>query len=330
MQMKVFSCISYHLIKIIVTTEYECLKNSDNFLKNGVITIDLWEMYKSINLELHKDFLCIPPYSCVTREYVKNLYKTVETNDAEKLHSQIYASINLPGQRAYQMEYRYKHCDIFIPFLSVIEYATYNALKGNWICAYLSLLPVVEAVIRRWYENVPELSFSGMKKTSELYKDQPLYTDERKNITDEFVDYLKYILEDVLYIRFDDYVKKGYADTFNRNLSLHKLSGVGDYREVTRNLTRLLLVLDIIAELYLMQTPKEYWQLTFYSTTQNIDYQIRFELYKSWSLASIGPDDLLLVHNCLISSDMDETSKKEIIETLKLQEQYMKKIMEII
>ena len=80
-----------------------------------------------------------------------------------------------------------------------------------------------------------------MKKTSELYKDQPLYTDDRQAITDGYVDYLKYVLEDVLYIRFDDYEKKGYADTFNRNLSLHKLSGVTDPKEGMRNLTRLLL-----------------------------------------------------------------------------------------
>ena len=88
-----------------------------------------------------------------------------------------------------------------------------------------------------------------------------------------------------MYISFDDYEKKGYADTFNRNLSLHKLSGVVNPREGIRNLIRILLVLDILAELYLMQTPREYWQLTFYATPENnLDFQIRFELYKKWMM----------------------------------------------
>lgn len=283
--------------------------------------MDLWEMYGAINLELKKDFLCIPPYLCVTGQFVGNLYRALQINDPDKLRRQIYASVNIPAQRAYQIEYRYKHCDIFEPFLSVIEYATYDALKGNWICAYLSFLPIIEAVIRQWYEKIPGLSFSGMKKASELYKNQPLYTDDRKAITDGLVNYLKYILEDVLYIRFDDYKKKGYADTFNRNLSLHKLFGVTDPREGMRNLTRLLLVLDIIAEFYLMQTPKEYWQLTFYATPENIDYQIRFELYKKWRLASLGPDDLLIVGNYFVSKKLGNAEKEKFIETLRLQEQ---------
>ena len=95
--------------------------------------MNLWEMYGAINLELKKDFLCIPPYLCVTGQFVGNLYRALQINDPDKLRRQIYASVNIPAQRAYQIEYRYKHCDIFEPFLSVIEYDTYDALKGNWI-----------------------------------------------------------------------------------------------------------------------------------------------------------------------------------------------------
>jgi hypothetical protein len=283
--------------------------------------MDPWEMYKIVNLELHKDFLCIPPYRCVTGRFVSDLYKALKVNDRDGLRRQIYASVNHPEQRAYQMEYRYKCCDIFEPFLPVIEYATFDALKGNKICAYLSFLPIVEAVIRQWYEKNSNLSFSSMKKASELYKDQPLFTDERKAITDGYVDYLKYILEDILYIRFDDYEKKGYADTFNRNLSLHKLSGVTDLREGMRNLTRLLLVLDILAELYLMQSPNKYWQLTFHAVPEsNVDFQIRFELYKKWKLDSVGPDDLLIVDKCLIAKQLNDVGKAEFLDALRFRD----------
>ena len=42
--------------------------------------MNLWEMYKAINLELHKDFLCIPPYRCVTGKIVGNLYEALNAN----------------------------------------------------------------------------------------------------------------------------------------------------------------------------------------------------------------------------------------------------------
>lgn len=77
---------------------------------------------------------------------------------------QIVASINNPAQRAYQMEYKYKKCKIFQPYLKVIEYATYDVFFGNWICAYMALLPVVEAVLRQWSIEEPELSFETMRK----------------------------------------------------------------------------------------------------------------------------------------------------------------------
>ena len=127
-------------------------------------------------------------------------------------------------------------------------------------------------------------------------------------------------------IAFDDYEKKGYADTFNRNLSLHKLSGVTDPREGMRNLTRLLLVLDILAELYLMQTPKEYWQLTFYATPEsNLDFQVRVELYKKWKLDSIGPDDLPIVDNCFIAKRLDEADKVKFLEALRFRDHLINK-----
>ena len=180
--------------------------------------MDLWEMYKTANLELQKDFLCIPPYRCVTGQFVGELYKALKANNADSLRRQIYASVNRPAQRAYQMEYRYKRCDIFEPFLPVIEYATYDALKANWICAYLSFLPVVEAVIRQWYEKIPNLSFSGMKKTSELYKEQPLFTDDRKAKETPDLDYLACRkLEAEKYIEF--YIKHR-ADFELSNLAL--------------------------------------------------------------------------------------------------------------
>ena len=100
--------------------------------------MDLWEELGKINAKLKEDFLCVPPYQCVNGQFIGELATNLRE---EKINaSKIRRAINQPWQRAYQIEYRYKHCKIFEPFMPAIEYATYDAMEGNWICAYLSFL----------------------------------------------------------------------------------------------------------------------------------------------------------------------------------------------
>ena len=142
--------------------------------------------------------------------------------------------IHNPSQRAYQMEYRFKKCDIFLPYIPVLEYAFYDALNGNWICAYLSLLPVVETVLRKWAEVEPTLTFEGMKKfapqLSAYMHEKELYKDEREAWSSSHIEYLQYALT-ILFERFKEYEEQNFAVIFNRNLTLHKLDGVIDMRE---------------------------------------------------------------------------------------------------
>ncbi len=224
------------------------------------------------------------------------------------------------------MEYKFKQMDIFKPFISVLEYATYDALKGNWTCAYLSLLPIVEAVLRKWGEMNPELSFERIKQSipawKNHFKSRSLQLESNENLKkciDSEIDYFGYIMDEVCYLRFNDYKNKNFSEVFNRNLSLHKLEGVLNPSERMHNVCRILLLIDIIAELYSLENYNYYWCLSFNADyDKDLDFILRWELYKKWAMLSIGPDDLLLIQNCFLD-DIDDEIKKQQIEVTKKQ-----------
>lgn len=261
--------------------------------------MNIWEELDIINLELKKEFLCVPPYQCVNGKFLYDLKHDIIHGITPA--GKVKASVNLPWQRAYQIEYRYQKCDIFTPFMPVIEYATYDAMDGNWVCSYLSFLPVVEAVLREWAKKSPDLSFNKIKAFTgqliDFLKQQGYYSDERKKWPETHIEFLEYILG-VLYQDFDSYKQQNFAQIFNRNLSLHKLEGVMDISEGFSNITRILLVIDIIAELYLMQDPQKYWEIVFHADPEvNKDFQLRWKLYVKHAMLAAGPNDLMVLYN---------------------------------
>lgn len=275
----------------------------------------LWDMIEAANAVLKHDFLCVPPYQCVNGVYIGELSKMI--SEGKKPRIKVCGTINLPSQRAYQMEYRYKKCSIFQPFMPAIEYATYCAMEGNWICSYLTFLPVVEAVLRKWGEVEPSLTFNKMKGFApaliDYLKDREFFPDDRIRWTNSHIEYLRYILCEVLYVDFDAYSDKSFSEIFNRNLSLHKLEGVMDISEGLANVTRIMLVLDIIAELYFMQTPQEYWQCTFYADPEkDLDFMLRWKLYIKLAQRAVGPNDLLVVYNAFLGNATEESKRAEL------------------
>lgn len=96
-----------------------------------------------------------------------------------------------------------------------------------------------------------------------------------------------------------------------------------DITEGLSNITRIMLVLDVIAELYLMQDPKGYWSVVFHSDTENnVDFLLRWELYKKRARKIGRPSDLLVVQNALIDGVTDEEKQNEI-EAMRTQEKIM-------
>ena len=86
----------------------------------------------------------------------------------------------------------------------------------------------------------------------------------------------------LFYQDFDSYKDNNFSDTFNRNLSLHKLEGISNDEEIYRNLNRLFLLIDVIADLYTLTDNERYFKISFYADPQNDkDFLMRWSYYNS-------------------------------------------------
>lgn len=293
----------------------------------GKMTIS--EKYKAINESLKKKFLCVPPYRSVTPRYVSDCYDKLQKEG--DCSGKIIASINHPWERAFQMEYRYKKCDIFEDFIPAIEMALYDYSIGNWVCAYLTLLPMVEALIRKLTENKIDTGKKRINMSDYIqcflkeYENaaQSYYNDKRAPIKEAYLEYLGYILKETLFDSFDSYYAKNYGVVFNRNITLHKMEGIKDEPEVSRNITRIFLLLDIIAEAWMLQDAGLYNSNTLeINPNSDLDFLVRFELYVYLYTKSVGPCDIHYVYNVLRGSGSYKCSdeeKEQLIRRLKAQ-----------
>ncbi len=125
--------------------------------------MNLWESYQKIDEYLREKLLTIPPYPCVSGSMVSKLLECLANPDPSwgGVDGEILRLVNSPWQRAYQVEYRYNPSKIFADYLGVIESATYDLMVGNYVCAYISLIPVVEAALRAWDTEKPEIRLNG-------------------------------------------------------------------------------------------------------------------------------------------------------------------------
>lgn len=293
----------------------------------GKMTI--WEKYKAINESLKKEFLCVPPYRSVTPQYVSDCYDKLQKEG--DCSGNIVRSINLPWERAFQMEYRYKKCDIFKDFIPAIEMALYDYSIGNWVCAYLTLLPMVEALIRKLTEGKIVTNKKRILMSDYIqcflneYENaaQSYYNDRRAPIKEAYLEYLGYILKETLFDNFDSYYAKNYGVVFNRNLTLHKMEGLEDESKVSRNITRIFLLLDIIAEAWMLQDARLYNRNTLeIDPRSDLDFQVRFKLYVYLCTKAVGPCDIHYVHNVLRGSSgykCSDEEKKQLIRQLETQ-----------
>jgi len=226
--------------------------------------------YKKIENELKKEFICIPPYQCVNGTFLNKCSK-MEQNE---LTTYIFSSIMLPWQRAYQMQYRFEKCIIFSDYLLLIESATLSAFEGNFVCSYLSLLPAVEAILRKLAGNI--IGRDALKDYIVAFntycqnQNKP-FSDIREEIFNSYYDHLDFILNKVFNLSFKNY---NYNEIFNRNLTLHKLDGISDKNSTRKNVIRILLLLDLISEIYLLSDLNLYWTNIFdadYDSNERFD-----------------------------------------------------------
>jgi hypothetical protein len=281
---------------------------------------DMWKYLEEINSELKKSLLCIPPSrACVNEEFIEKIYRKMKRNKC--INDDISSIVISPWHRAHQMEFRYKKTKIFEPYIPVLEYGTFSVIVTDWVCAYLTLLPVVEASLRKWMEFEPSLSLKSLHRfyyTFGKYFREHIgpYDEEMELIIKEYIKYLKYSFK-MLYMGFEEYNRKNYNEIFNRNLTLHKLEGARSLRESASNVVRISLLLDVISELYLMHDPESWWHnCVLEDPEKHIDFQLRWHLYEKKAMLSAGHDDMLIVQN-ILGRKVSDKKKKELIAQLK-------------
>lgn len=301
--------------------------------------MNLWEAYDKIDEYLNEKLLTIPPYPCVSGGKVKTLLDCLENPDPAwgGLDGEILRMVINPWQRAYQVEYRYKPSKVFAGSMRVIESATYDLMIGNYVCSYISLVPVVESVLREWaIEKSDEIESSyknGDFKIKIFSKNLINYLEEvnkQRKSNPKFqkwlsnqIKYFEFMMDKVFYLRFKD-SEEGVQNEFNRNRVLHFLDNIEDSRILRDNNTRIFLLLDIIAELYLCQDDKLYLKNTFYADCEdNIDFNLRWKIYLKNAQESIDFTDMNIIRFAFLTKDekvcLSEDKKKKFLEQKELQ-----------
>lgn len=300
--------------------------------------MNLWESFEKVNNNLNDKLLTIPPYPSVSGSKVQELLSSLENPDPAwgGLDGEILRMVKNPWQRAYQIEYRFRPAKIFKDFIKILECATLNLMSGNNICSYLSLVPVVEATLRKW-----SLEIANEVKSTNKYGDFSIHIFTRnlvkylneinskrdsnprlKKWISHQIEFLDYMIREIFFLKFSD-SEEGVKKEFNRNRTLHLLDNIGDLQTIIDNNTRIFLLLDIISELYLILDEVAYSANTFDAYPEdNIDFMLRWRIYLKNALDSINFTDTTIIDlaflretNELISDDL----KHKLIKIQELQ-----------
>lgn len=305
--------------------------------------MNLWETYEKVDKHLNENLLTIPPYPCVSGKRIQELLASLENPDPAwgGLNGEILRMVINPWQRAYQIEYRFKPSKIFNDFMKIIESATYDLMIGNYICSYLSLVPVVEAILRKWsIENSKEIKSvnkDGDFKMHIFAKNLVGYLNEKNNehrsnikfqrwISNQ-IKYFEFMIGKVFYLNFNA-SEKGVKKEFNRHRTLHLLDNIEDPEVIRDNNTRVFLLLDIIAELYLSLDEELYISNTFYADHEkNIDLNLRWKIYHKNAMESINYTDMTIINLAYLQQDkkyVTDEQKQKFIEQKEYQIQFIK------
>jgi hypothetical protein len=220
---------------------------------------EILKRFEKVNKVLVNDFFCLPPYNSINTSFVASAYNYTE--NPKKITALVTAEVNLPSRRAYQMVYRYRELEIFNrSILEVIEFSTLAFFEGNLLCSYLSLMPVIESLLREWHltDNSCNKSFptpanyisNKCKKIKQNLHDNN-HTNNWLKIN---IEYLERVIAKIFCTDHPNYLEQNGIDKddiFNRNSALHKLTGVnGSNKKIILWIARIFLIIDVIAEVY--------------------------------------------------------------------------------
>lgn len=203
---------------------------------------------------------------------------------------------------------------------------------GNYICSYVSLVPVVEAVLRQWASEIFEekecLNKKGyfsifvfekklinyLKRNNHGRESNPKF---QRWINNQ-IKYFDYIVKQVLYLNFID-SDNDLKREFNRNRVLHLMENVENMEILRDNNIRIYLLIDIISELYLCLDDTLYEENTFDADYQdNIDFNLRWKIYLKNAIESISFTDMTIIQFAFLKNNdklaLSDDKKKRFIE----------------
>ena len=227
-------------------------------------------LVQKINEELQNSYFCVPPYDSVTHPWVSEVSHIIENKSDKKFLElcrtngvtsdakyKVTSLIMDPKRRAAQMVDRYKKLPIFSDFCEVIDHATVAFLEGDEICSRITLIPVIEGLFERWYNEINVKKFqkakqengSSIRSVLDQSIDGLIGTVNNDNpspfIQIRVISCLKFLKAAI-----DEFYSNGKnGKSFNRNISLHSMIPV-NYSDRLLDNCRLFLLIDIIAEAY--------------------------------------------------------------------------------
>ncbi len=211
-----------------------------------------------INQHLKSEHFCCPLYGSITGKWVSDAYKIIKSTEPERLKYHVTSEVIHPSRRAYQTVHFYHQLEIFKPFSYVIDAASVSYLEGNVICAYLSLAPVIEGVLKKWNEEI-----KNKERIKQGERDVIRYIISKLSDEDLLHQCIKIAAKfaddfyNNVFFENGEIAKKKEGKIINRHVASHMLKPPR-YLDSLINTPTLFLFLDIIGDLYLHTHFDEY------------------------------------------------------------------------
>lgn len=178
----------------------------------------------------------------------------IKCKNFQAYETKLYDFIIKPEYRA-RSRIKYEFQPIFTPLLSLIDHATICFYQSNYICAYFSLIPIIEGLLRKWSEETTSYT-SHFEEKKFINHITPLIKAKhtKNNDNDQnylmvclYCDLLKDIVNKIFFNNNKECEKQNIS--FNRHLVSHLLKDP-NYFESRKNTLRLFCFLDLISECY--------------------------------------------------------------------------------
>jgi hypothetical protein len=201
---------------------------------------------KLIDLALAMPTFCtIPEF-----RFIKSELEKQEINK-DKVIQSIKKITMEPRIRAMQQIGRFEKIPLFSEFSKIINAGLLSYYRGNYISAYMTLVPVIEGIILRWYGYPNKVA---QKPQFDKIKSFIRKTYQRQPMPDNilFMEVFSKAADKIFIEHFFKPSTSGEAyENFNRHLASHFLNSNAFITE--DNILRLFILLDLISEIYIYE-----------------------------------------------------------------------------